>query len=318
MYGRGTKLCPLFVIFVGSRFFRLIMKFVRYIYITLLYSLIFSVGQLEAEGQTRKKRPSRVQTQKVSKPAHQSSKRRKVSKRSQTTQAQRRTKSTQVRSSAAGARSRTVSLEAVRQERRYLDSLRLHNGGVRPLAPREELLPVDIEPLMARFRRGDTTLRSEVIAQLYYSNHAKRGVGSFLHQMEVEADGSIASSRYAEALRTVRRGLLRNPMYFALIKRACDLALHEGDPEVDIYLWQLVELFVVVEGSGDGKTPKTALNVMGVSDALLFEMLWMETPSEEIRRREPVTIEGGKQLLVLEIGSQDKKILRHYRMPKSV
>lgn len=289
------------------------MKVARYIYIALLCGLVlWSGGRIPAVGQRAKK----VRTQRVTKSssARKTASGRRSSSSAKTTSGKKGRQRGAV--SARRAVARMVNFEAVRQERRHLDSLRLHNGGARPLAPVKELLPVDIEPLMMRFRRGDTTLRSEVIAQLYYSNHAKPGADSFLQQIESEADRSIASSRYAEALGVVRRGLLRNPMYLALIKRACDLAQHEGDSELEIYLWQLIELFVVVEESGDGATPNTAFDVMGISDALLFETLWMETPRERIRRRDPVRLEGDKQLLVMEISSgEGKTTLRHYRMP---
>lgn len=291
------------------------MKIVRYIYIVLLNCLLFGGGGFEGMAQTRKKAPKKTKTQHVRAASRYPARTQSSTQRSKAMNSQRRGKAPHVQ---AEVSRRAVSFEEVRQERKHRDSFRLHNGGTHTLEPLVELLPVEIEPLMARFRRGDTTLLSNVIAQLYYSNHSKRGAGSFLHQIEQEADASIASARYGEALRTVRRGLLRNPMYFAFLKRACDLAQHERDPEVDVYLWQLVELFVVVEGSGDGKTPKTAFDVMGVSDALLFETLWMETPREEIKRRDLVTIEGDKQLLVLEIGPQDKRVLRHYRLPKSI
>lgn len=291
------------------------MKFVRYIYIALLYCFVLGVGSQEMDAQGRKRRPTKPKTQRSVSATRQSPRGQRATKATQRGKTQRRGKAQPGRAATTKATARSVNFDALRQERRHLDSLRLHNGGTRTLVPPAELPSVEIEPLLARFRRGDTTLRSETIARLYYSHHVKRGTGSFLHQIEQEADASIAASRYAEALRTVRRGLLRSPMHFALIKRACDLAQHEGDPEVDVYLWQLVELFVVVEEGGDGKTPKTAFEVMGPSDALLFETLWMETPKEEIKRRDPVSVEGGKQLLVLEIGTGEKKTLRHYLMP---
>lgn len=305
-----------FVIFVEVRFDDRLMRLIRYLYIILLYTFVVGGGAWSAQAQSRKKRPAQSKTVPKSNGAtRKTGSKQKTAQRTSASRYSRKSKRGAMQPSKTKNTRRTISFDAVREERRHLDSLRLHNGGTRTLAAREELLPVEVEPLMMRWRQGDTTLRSETISRLYYSHHAKRGRGSFLHKIETDADASIAASRYGEALRTVRRGLLRSPMHFALLKRACDLAQHEGDPEVDTFLWQIVELFVVVEGSGDGKTPKTAFEVMGVSDAILFETLWMETPKDEIRRRDPVQEEGGQQLLVLELGSGEKKTLRHYRMP---
>lgn len=281
------------------------MKQLGIIYITLLYFFMLGMAlPTEVHAQNKKKQPVRTSVQ------NQASKGR---KRIKSKSVNKRRSSRKPRGKAQPKRS--IGFEVVRQERRHLDSLRLHNGGIRPIRVREELLPVEIEPLMARFRRADTTMSSDLIAQLYYSNHAKTGEGVFLTDIEKEADRHISASRYADALKTVRLGLFRNPMYFPLVKRACDLAQHERDPEVDIYLWQIVELFVAVDLSGDGKTPETAYEVMGISDALLFETLWLETSKENIMRRESNLDQTGRALLTLEIIHEGKKELRYYRLP---
>lgn len=285
-----------------------IMKWFRYVFIALLYCLMgIGLGHADTSVQKRKKSTKRTAVQKRSG-------KRKANGRSRAKH--RGSKSNRQVSMQA---SRKANMEAVRQERRHLDSLRLHNGGTLPLKTSEELLPVDIEPLMTRFRRGDTTLRSEQISSLYYSNRLKDASEQrFLADIEVEADRNIEASRYEDALRSVRCGLFRNPMHIPLLKRACDLAQHLGDEEVDIYIWQIVELLVAIDSSGDGTTPERAYNTMGVSDAILFETLWLETPREHIKRRPSVTEEHNKSLLTLEVSHNGKTKLRYYRVPAGI
>ncbi|MDO4691362.1 MAG: DUF4919 domain-containing protein [Porphyromonadaceae bacterium] len=212
----------------------------------------------------------------------------------------------------------TLDYDVVRNQRKELDSMRLLNGGVKPIIAQEKIPGLELEPFVARFNRGDTTLRRETIKGLYFGHQSKMGEGSFLQQMELEVDKAIANKQFGKALKMAQRGLWRNPMHFALIKRACDLSHHEGHNRMEVYLWQIVQLFNVVESTGDGKRPETALQVMSQSDALLYEMLWLDTPREHVTDRTVVKQDDGKQLLRLEIKpiqSGGVATVRYYTMP---
>lgn len=213
-------------------------------------------------------------------------------------------------------RTSTVDYDVVQNQRRELDSMRLLNGGVRPIIVEEKIPGLELEPFVARFNRGDTTLRRETIKGLYFGHQSKIGEGSFLQQMELEVDKAIANKQFAKALKMAQRGLWRNPMHFALIKRACDLSHHEKHNRMEVYLWQIVQLFNVVESTGDGKSPDTALQVMSQSDALLYEMLWLDTPREQLGDRTIIKLDDHKQLLRLEIKGVDRQaMVRYYSMP---
>lgn len=200
---------------------------------------------------------------------------------------------------------RVAEVEAGLQEREKIEPL--------PLAGRSVAVLVDREPVLMRFRRGDTSLDIRSIESLYFGHESKVDEYTFLAQIETEADAFIRQSKYREALKVAQRGLWRNPMHLGLLKRACELTHHEGLKEVDKYVWQLAELMHLISKTGDGKTPATAYRVMSRTDAILYETEWLMTPQVNIiERRE--TVYEDKPMLAIEIkGAKGQpNITRYY------
>lgn len=211
---------------------------------------------------------------------------------------------------------RSVQFRALCEQQQEMDSLRLLSGGVQPIIADIQISAAEVEPLITRFRRGDTTLNRSTIKALYFGHQSKVGEGSFLDEVERDVDLAIAKSRFEEAFKGVQKGLWRNPMHFSLIKRACDLAHHQKNVRTDVYVWQIVELFSVVESTGTGESREKAYQVMSVSDALLYEMLWLDTPKEYIGARNITKVSPTKQVLTLEIrDTSGATKQRHYSMP---
>lgn len=211
---------------------------------------------------------------------------------------------------------RVARFDAFREQQQALDSLRILNGGVQPIIADIQIPSAEVEPLTTRFRRGDTTLTRETIKALYYGHQSKVGEGSFLDQVERDVDLAISKAKFEEAFKGVQKGLWRNPMHFSLIKRACDLAHHQKNVRTDVYVWQIVELFSVVESTGTGESREKAYQVMSVSDALLYEMLWLDTPKENIGARNVTKVSSTRQVLTLEVrDTSGATKLRHYSMP---
>lgn len=237
-----------------------------------------------AQSKKRKKVRTTAQTQKKSKTSKQS------------------TRSTAYRSGkrrSAGVARFTAERERLKQT----DSARLFNGGTEPITMGKDvkhLSSIEIEPILTRFRRGDTTLTMSHIESLYFGREAQKDDASFLSGVESASDASIKGAKYNHAYSLVRGGLWRNPFHLALLKRACDLAQHLQSPNVDLHIWQITEILNLIAHTGNGKTMKEAYRVMSTNDALLFETLWLETDNENIQSYRTSTHEG-KPLFIIEI-----------------
>lgn len=182
-----------------------------------------------------------------------------------------------------------------------------------PLAGRSVTVLVDREPVLIRFRRGDTSLDMRSIESLYFGHESKADEYAFLTQIESEADALIRQAKYQDALKVTQRGLWRNPMHLGLLKRACDLTHHEQLKEVDKYVWQLAELMHLISKTGDGKTHATAYRVMSRTDAILYETEWLSTPLSDILERRELIFED-KPLMAFEIkGAKGQpNMIRYY------
>lgn len=215
---------------------------------------------------------------------------------------------------AAARRSALLAAEyaARREELRREDSIRLRIGGTEPLAMGQEVTTIsNYEPMLSRFRRADSTLTPKNIESLYFARQAVEGDSVFFGQIIPKVDRAIEQEQYRDALLIAQKGLYRNPMHIGLLKRACDLAEHESSSELDNYIWQITELFYLIQHTGDGKSVETALRVKEQDDALLYEVLWLDTIQERIVERK-LTPYRGKQLLTLGLRAPNGKIEKKY------
>ena len=195
-----------------------------------------------------------------------------------------------------------------------LTSARLRHGGsyTIPLMGLAVEHIANMEPMILRFRKGDSTLTMKNIETLYFARHSKTDDTSFFGDILPKVDEAISQSKYKEAYALTQKGLWRNPMHIGLINRACELAEHQGDQnKSDIYVWQIAELFNLIQNTGDGKTIQTAMRVVDKDDAVLYEQLWLETPKEAILS-EKVTPYEGCDLLTLSIKDPKGKTSHKY------
>lgn len=264
------------------------MKLLRIVAILLIGLLMLPAPALDAARARRKKAKTTAVRQKKSR------------KRTKTSRSSQKRKALSRRSTRAKVLT-AEEYEARRAELRRQDSIRLRIGGTVPLDMGQNVLQVAyIEPLLNRFRKADTTLTRKEIESLYFSRHVAEGDSIFFGQIIPKVDAAIDKEQYAEALRIAEKGLHRNPLHIGLLKRACDLAKHEDSPQLDSYVWQIAELFYLIQHTGDGKTPRTALRVVEEEDALLYEILWLDTIKERIVEQQLSPLAGG-QLLTLSI-----------------
>lgn len=275
------------------------MKLLRALAILLIGLLMLPAPALDAARPRRKKAKTTAVRQKSS---------RKKAKTSKSSRGRKASSRRVVRSRALSAE----EYEARRAELRRQDSIRLRIGGTDPLDMGQNVLQVaNIEPLLYRFRKADTTLTRKEIESLYFSRRVAEGDSIFFGQILPKVDTAIDKEQYAEALQIAEKGLHRNPLHIGLLKRACDLAKHEGSPKLDSYVWQIAELFYLIQHTGDGKTPRTALRVMEVDDAVLYEVLWLDTIKERIVDRALSPL-GQGQLLILSIRDPKGSIYKKY------
>lgn len=275
------------------------MKLLRALAILLIGLLMLPAPALDAARPRRKKAKTTTVRQKSS---------RKKAKTSKSSRGRKASSRRVVRSRALSAE----EYEARRAELRRQDSIRLRIGGTDPLDMGQNVLQVaNIEPLLYRFRKADTTLTRKEIESLYFSRRVAEGDSIFFGQILPKVDTAIDKEQYAEALQIAEKGLYRNPLHIGLLKRACDLAKHEGSPKLDSYVWQIAELFYLIQHTGDGKTPRTALRVMEVDDAVLYEVLWLDTIKERIVDRALSPL-GQGQLLILSIRDPKGSIYKKY------
>ena len=198
-------------------------------------------------------------------------------------------------------------LEKMRQ-----DSIRLRTGGTSVSTKTLDRASQAPELLTTRFRQADSTLSRGELRELYFAPQTKEDTDAFIAQIELSADQQIEKHRFEEALRLVQQGLWRMPTHLGLIKRACDLSSHLKSPRFNGYIYQLVELLSMISHSGDGSSPEKATEVRSLSDALLFEQLWQETPKERLTAPKEIQ-QGGKTFYLFSLkDEQGKSIQRYY------
>lgn len=197
-------------------------------------------------------------------------------------------------------------LEQMRQ-----DSIRLRTGGTTPTQKVSEKVALPNELLTTRFRRADSTLTRSEIRELYFTIDEREDTAPFLSKIESEADRLIEAHSFGEALKTVQQGLWRTPTHIGLIKRACDLALHLKNSKFNTYMYQLVELLSMIAHTGDGSSFDKAIQVRSLSDALLFEQHWNETPREQILASKEQSSKG-KNYVLIEVQTDKGKSEAHY------
>lgn len=290
------------------------MKLLRLIIIVMMAVIALPSGELAA---ARRKKPAKTEKAQVKKSSNKKSKTKatkqeKASKKKSTKKSKRSSKKEQVKASRSGRlkslrrnrssnRARVVMTDIDTQEplsdtrRRDNANLRLRNGGDYKLPSMGLAVEriANLEPITTRFRRGDTTLTKKNIETLYFTREGKSDDVGFFGQIVPKVDDAIKSSNYKEAYVLAQKGLWRNPMHVGLIKRACELSEHEKDiKRNDIYIWQISELFHLIQNTGDGKTAKTAMRVVYQEDAYFYELLWLETPAERIVNKKVVAYQG--------------------------
>lgn len=241
-------------------------------------------------------------------------------KKTQRTKTKKRKTTQRTRTSTRRTPQRTTStpsrtaLQAERDRLHLADSLKAVLGEATYVTGRELLPLTDPEPLLLRFRHGDTTLQRRQIEALYFGHTSKAEEFQFLSQVESHIDELIKTSQYAEALQEAQRGLWRNPLHLGILKRACDLAQHEQrTKELDLYIWQLIEILHLIQYSGSGRSVEDAIQVMSMSDAILYETLWLETPLAQIQSRRILQHQGRNVLeLTIATGEGREPTKRYY------
>ena len=192
------------------------------------------------------------------------------------------------------------------------DSIRLRTGGTSVSTKTLDRASQAPELLTTRFRQADSTLSRGELRELYFAPQTKEDTDAFIAQIELSADQQIEKHRFEEALRLVQQGLWRMPTHLGLIKRACDLSSHLKSPRFNGYIYQLVELLSMISHSGDGSSPEKATEVRSLSDALLFEQLWKETPKERLTTPKEIQ-QGGKTFYLFSLkDEQGKSVQRYY------
>lgn len=285
------------------------MKLIRLIVILLIGLFVLPSLDVEAARPKRKKAKVTAVSKSRSKTSRsKSSKSRKKQSAKKRSSRQRVSRKTSARRSAALA----AEYAARREELRREDSIRLRIGGTEPLAMGQEVTMIaNYEPMLSRFRKADSTLTMKNIESLYFTRQAAEGDSVFFGQIIPKVDNAIEREQYREALVVAQKGLYRNPMHIGLLKRACDLAEHENSKELDNYIWQITELFNLIQHTGDGKSIETALRVKEMDDAILYEMLWLDTIKERIVERKLVPYKD-KQALTLGVRDPKGKIVKKY------
>lgn len=295
------------------------MKFWTRLVLLALITLVSLPEPLVAATAPRARKTQRSSTSRAKSNKHTNSK-----QRSRTSsQRQKATPQTKGRGSKAKSRSGSQRKRAYtalridnaerRAELRRLDSLRLRNGGTDPI-PRigEQVETIaQIEPVLIRFRKADSTLSMRTIESLYFARQVAPDDSLFFRQIIPKVDTAIAKEQYATALSLARKGLHRNPMHIGLLKRACELAHHEQDSELDNYIWQITQLLELIQKTGDGKSIDTAWQVMERNDAILYETLWLGVETQHILQRRSSKHQG-RDLLVLTVQDPKGKKQEHY------
>lgn len=285
------------------------MRLLKLIVILLIGLMVLPPLSMEAARSKRKKAKTTAVSKSRSKAKRSkaSKSRKKQSSRRKTT-SKRQSRRLSTRQSAA----LVAEYAARREELRREDSIRLRIGGTEPLAMGQEVTMIaNYEPMLSRFRKADSTLTMKNIESLYFTRQQAEGDSVFFGQIIPKVDKAIEYEQYQEALSIAQKGLYRNPMHIGLLKRACDLAEHEGSKELDNYIWQITELFNLIQHTGDGKRVETAMRVKEVDDAILYEILWLDTIKERIVERKLLPYKD-KQILTLGIRAPQGNIEKKY------
>ena len=254
----------------------------------------------------RKEKESHTKTNKHSKKTSQ----RRAETNTRASKSRHRAKLQAMHHSSRYAKRITLSQEEIDS----LTSARLRHGGnyTVPMMGLAIERIANLEPIITRFRKGDTTLTMKNIETLYFTRQSKVDDSSFFGSIIPKVDSAIKQSKYKEAYALAQKGLWRNPMHIGLIKRACELSEHQNDTRKnDIYIWQIVELLNLIQNTGDGKTIQTAMRVVNKEDASLYEQLWLEIPKEAILS-EKITPYEGCDLLTLSIKDSKGKTNNKY------
>lgn len=288
------------------------MKLIRLFFIILIGLIAFTPPSME--GAKRRKKAKTTQT--TSKRTKRNRTRAKKSKRSSKTQYRnaRKSVSRSIRSQRKSRAERLQEREERRTELRRLDSMRLRNGGTDPLPPPalDSLAPIaNAEPMHLRFRRADSTLSSYNIERLYFDKPSATHDSIFWSGIIPEVDQLISKEQYKKALTLAQKGLFYRPLHLGLLRRASELAHHEKSPELNNYIWQLTEILSMIQSTGDGKSPKTALRVLEPDDALIYETLWLDHELSHIQRSKTSRYEG-KEILILTIHPPKGKTIERY------
>ena len=282
--------------------------------ISLLLAALSLSLSLPTEGiaSSRKKPKTSVKAKSTGSKSSSKKERSSSSKRSSKHSSSRRGKSTYNIRSRARYRNYAPSAPTEEQlEQMRQDSIRLRTGGTTPTQKVSEKVALPNELLTTRFRRADSTLTRSEIRELYFTVDEREDTAPFLSKIETEADRLIEARSFAEALKTVQQGLWRTPTHIGLIKRACDLALHQKSPKFNTYMYQLVELLSMLAHTGDGSSLDKAIQVRSLSDALLFELHWNETPREEIVETKEQNAKG-RDYILIEVKGDKGKVETHY------
>lgn len=306
------------------------MKIKAFLNILLITLLAFSPQTIVAKTKSKAKKPKTTAVTKSKKSkGHKRKEKESQTKDKHSKKKSRRKGETRTHASKSRHKAR---LQAMHHSSRYtkritltqeeidsLSSARLRHGGsyTVPLMGLAVERIANMEPMTTRFRKGDSTLTMKNIETLYFARHSKRDDTSFFGNILPKVDEAISQSKYKEAYALTQKGLWRNPMHIGLINRACELAEHQGDQnKSDIYVWQIAELFNLIQNTGDGKTIQTAMRVVDKDDAILYEELWLETSKESILS-EKITPYEGCDLLTLTIkDSKGKTIHKYYIVGK--
>ncbi len=295
------------------------MKLIKLIYILLIGLISLAPPSMEAAKRKKRAKVTNTTTKRAKKGKAKSQKvKQNKTRGSKTKYRNSRNKVTRsIRSQRRSRAERQVEREERRAELRRLDSLRLRNGGTEPLpAPSiDSLAPIaNAEPMHLRFRRADSTLSSYNIERLYFDKPSATHDSIFWRNIIPEVDQLIGKEQYKKALALAQKGLFYRPLHLGLLKRACELAQHEKDPELNNYIWQLSEILSMIQGTGDGKSPKTALRIVDANDALTYETLWLDHEISQIQKQRTSKYEG-REILVLSIqGAKGKPIERYYQI----
>lgn len=238
---------------------------------------------------------------------------RKTAKTTKTTSSKK--KRTKARRTKRKRKASTSAPKLSPEEQRTQDSLRLRHGGSTTI-PRMGIAIeriANIEPMLTRFRQGDTTLTAKNIETLYFTREHIGEDAQLFGALAPQIDSAIRRSQYKEAYSLVQKGLWRDPLHIGFIKRACELSSHQKDVKrSNIYVWQIAELFHLISSTGDGKSPKTAMRVAAKEDARLYETLWLETPPEHILEEQSTPYRGCELLTLRVKDPKGGEVKRYY------